>query len=178
MLSIDIKSQIVRQVISRSGKRKILTRAADWTKNHVRHRVQVKGKGASGLLKGYSTNPITMKYRGRNKAILLNNTKGKWGRYPGGYKQYKEHTGQESELFQLSNKGNLWKSWDRGGANSGDSVVIGFASAAEGAIATEHQENGREDMFDLNTAEIKMLEKAVADVIEDIIVGITSKVKL
>ena len=150
--------------------------------NRIRHRVQKRGEGASGKLKGYSTNPrkMSISNQGRLKPIvkpkarIMRKSEGskavsraqRVAFFKGGYKQYREDVGLGSEKFILSNKGELWRDWKAGMDSPTGRVKVGFSRAANMIASDLAQNDGRGDMFEPGWHEIDAALEGVQEVIE------------
>ena len=130
---------------------------AELIKMHIRLRVGRDGRGASGRLKGYSTNPLVMT---RGDKPRLTPKRG-WHSFHGrGYKQYREELGLESDKFVFDNKGAAWRDWMGATQDDAGPLAFGFANSKNLMAADAATENDREDMFDLNAEELEIFAEA------------------
>ena len=160
-----------------------------WIRDHIRLRVGKKGQGSMGALKGYSTHPLRMKPprdSSRLKPIISPRKGAKGARYgdkggssgfmffKGGYREYKEKTGQVSDRFTMTNKGHFWRDWKiLTGRNYKGSVEIGWSRDANALVADKAYEGGREAMFDLNETEMGLLDKAISKELQKVLTRIS-----
>lgn len=169
--------------------RQALRRAvAQRIRNEIQERVQRRGEGAGGRVKGYSTGPMLLKAEnaGRMKPIILPSTQrehagktkrtatrdatgAKWVFYRGGTEQYKRETGQVFDRFTLTNKGALWRDWRvLGVVVAADGVVdagIGFSRKENADAAGKAEADGRPDLLDVGSAEVERAEQEALDFI-------------
>lgn len=137
-------------------------------------RVLMTSTGAGGTsLEGYSTNPIRIDYPGRLKRILRpkGGVRVKGGMYfPGGYRQYKQATGQISERFTFFNTGDAWRDW-RVLTYGSDSTPgkIGFLKP-ENAIAANAAISKRPLLFRLDNDELSMVNDRVLSVLNKLFI--------
>ena len=180
MLSIKVEgflSKGVNYAVRMALRRAIVQRL----RNEIQERVQRRGEGANGPVKGYSETPLLMKAEnaGRVKPIILPSTNrghenktrrtpmrdsegAKWVYYGRGYGQYKRETGQESELFTFTNKGNAWRDFKTLGievtADGVPDAAIGFTRPENNMAADKAVNDGRPDLFDAGEAEVAKAE--------------------
>lgn len=139
-----------------------------------RERVLKTSTGAGGTsLQGYSTRPIRIGYPARGKRILRpkGGIRVKGGMYfPGGYRQYKQATGQVSERFTFFNTGDAWRDWRvlTYGSDS-TSGKIGF-SKPENAIAANAAISKRPLLFRLDKEELSMVNDRVLGVLNTLFI--------
>ncbi len=126
---------------------------AELIKMHIRVRVGREGRGADGTLKGYSTNPLVLTKGEKSRRTPRRG----WGSFhKGGYKQYREELGMEAEKFVFDNKGAAWRDWMQATQEPTGPLTFGFANAKNLMAADAAVDNEREDMFDLNSAELDL----------------------
>jgi hypothetical protein len=158
--------------------------AGFWIRDRIRLRVGKSGKGAKGMLRGYSKRPIRMSPPNdpsRLKPIISPKKGAQGGRYSkkggggsvffrGGYKEYKQKTGQVSDRFTMTNKGHFWRDWKiLTGRNYKGSVEIGWSREANAAAADKAYDGGRSHMFDLNDREMKLLRDSVGQELQKVL---------
>lgn len=138
----------------RLDRMKIRKQVAELIKQHIMERVNNRGQGANGKLKGYSTNPLPIFKPGAGQKPMQKPSRG-WGAfYKGGYKQYRDEAGLVSSKFVFSNKGAAWRDWMKATQEPEGPLRFGFSDSLNVAAADEAIENGREDMLDLNSNEL------------------------
>lgn len=136
-----------------NAKMRIRRDIAELIKLHIRVRVGREGRGASGTLKGYSTNPLVVTKGEKSRRT----PKRGWGSFhKRGYKQYREELGLESEKFVFDNKGAAWRDWMQAQQDPTGPLTFGFANGKNLMAAEAAVDNDREDMFDLNEEELDL----------------------
>jgi hypothetical protein len=138
----------------RLDRMKIRKEIAQRIKQHIMDRVSLKGQGADGKLKGYSTNSIPIFKPGAGQKPMQKPPRG-WGAfYEGGYKEYRDDAGLVSNKFVFSNKGAAWRDWMKATQEPEGPLRFGFSDSLNVEAADAAIENGREDMLDLNAGEL------------------------
>lgn len=193
MITFDVKVEIPR-FGGYAPRRKVRVRIGKLLRDSIQRRVQTTGHGASGPVKGYSEHPFLLaaSNEGRLKPIVLPNTsrgsnKVKKFRatsfentsgipyvfYAGGVRQYKRETGQESNMFVLTNRGALWRDWqvEEVPLASGGSVRIGFSRLENYLAAKAAEDNGRPDLLDPSDSDIEALETEALAAVMEMLVG-------
>lgn len=133
---------------------KIRKEVAQRIKEYIMERVSVRGQGANGKLKGYSTNALPIFKPGAGQKPMQKPSRG-WGAfYQGGYKQYRDEAGLISNKFVFSNKGAAWRDWMKATQEPDGPLRFGFSDSLNVEAADKAIENGREDMLDLNAIEL------------------------
>lgn len=147
---------------TRKAYRKILSTTL---KEGIRIRVSMRGLGATGALKGYSTRPLKM-FPGAKKRRTP--ARG-WGAFhEEGYKQYREELGLTNDIFVFSNTGAAWKDWKAVDPGAGP-IEFGFSDGLNSMAADTAVERGRQDMFE---PDAKLLDEAVDKALESILTSI------
>lgn len=133
---------------------KIRKEVAHRIKEYIMERVSIRGQGANGKLKGYSTNALPIFKPGAGQKPMQKPSRG-WGAfYQGGYKQYRDEAGLISNKFVFSNKGAAWRDWMKATQEPDGPLRFGFSDSLNVEAADKAIENGREDMLDLNSIEL------------------------
>lgn len=133
---------------------KIRKEVAQRIKEYIMERVSIRGQGANGKLKGYSTNALPIFKPGAGQKPMQKPSRG-WGAfYQGGYKQYRDEAGLISNKFVFSNKGAAWRDWMKATQEPDGPLRFGFSDSLNVEAADKAIENGREDMLDLNANEL------------------------
>lgn len=140
-----------------------------------RMRVMLGSAGAGGTsLEGYSTRPLRISYPSKRKRIIkpVGGIVVRGGMFfPGGYKQYKEATGQVSDRFTFFNTGDAWKDWKvlTYGSNAGSPGKIGF-TRVENAIAANSAILRRPLLFQLDKDELSMVNDRVLSLVNKLFI--------
>lgn len=128
-----------------------------WLEHYIRDRVQNKGMGAHGALRGYSDNPVLIadpRPKGLKPIITpVGGVKTKKGMFfTGGYIEYKQLSGQVWDIFTLTNRGDLWRDWKYFESNSlTKPIELGFSDDKNTMVAEiERNEHGRAGIFGLD----------------------------
>lgn len=144
------RSRVATDIQVRLGAREAV---AKWLGSYIRKRVQQRGMGSAGALKGYSTRPLRVDTGILNKRVPPG---GFPKRYQGGYAEYRADVGLQNSHFALTNTGysfnNFGASIESG--NPSSDISVGFSDARSVQAADEAIKNGREHMFDLNEKEV------------------------
>lgn len=138
-----------------------------------RMRVMLGSAGAGGTpLEGYSTNPLWVGYtRGKKIVKPVGGIAVRGGMFfPGGYRQYKELSGQVADRFTFFNTGDAWKDWKvlTYGSN-GSPGQIGF-TRAENAIAANAAILRRPLLFQLDNEELSMVNDRVLSLVNKLFI--------
>ena len=152
----------------RSTRLRLRRAIGKWLENYIRDRVQQRGIGAYGKLKGYSASPFLMMWPRPSslKPIIppRGGVKTRQGRYyRGGYKQYKNLTGQVWDKFTLTNRGDLWRDWKYFERNSlTEPIELGFSDPRNSEVAeVERTLHGRPGIFKLDSKGRRLLNKFI-----------------
>jgi hypothetical protein len=133
---------------------KIRKEIAQQIKEYIMERVNVRGQGANGKLKGYSTKPLRIHKPDAGQKPMQKPARGWASFHKGGYKQYRDEAGLISNKFVFSNKGAAWRDWMKATQEPDGPLRFGFSDSLNVMAADEAIENGREDMLDLNSIEL------------------------
>lgn len=137
-------------------------------RDYIALRVGTYGRGQGNrVARGYSTRPISMRADGKGgmkpyKPAVGGQPRGNRMFFEGGYKEYREKAGLESNRFVLTNLGNLWRDFKIIRLGSGGSPMqIGFGQTVNAIAANKAQDNNRHDLFLLDTIEVRMIGESI-----------------
>jgi len=155
-------------------RRAIRTKLAPMIRDLIRNRVRLQGMGADAKLAGYHEGPLVVD---ENRKKKKSPSGGLPKFYKGGYKQYRKDVGLEEDKFVLENTGALWRDWRHFPiAASTEPLLFGFGAAINDEVAEaamKGSEKGpRDDMFDLNQAELDSLGGEALELVLDKIWGV------
>lgn len=159
----NIRSRTDLRDPARFRKMKIRKEVADQIKRHIMERVSQRGMGADGPLNPYSEQGLVILKPSGGAKPKVKPARG-WGKYhEGGYRQYREEAGLETDKFVFSNKGAAWRDWMQGQVEESGPMDFGFGDERNTMAADEATKRKREDMFDLNEAEADKFLEAYLD---------------
>jgi hypothetical protein len=151
--TVTLSAELERGTVQPASDTKRLAKSitGKWLGEHIRKRIQQRGQGAGGQkLAGYSTRPVKVNHG------LLRKKEPSGGlpkRYKGGYKEYREDVGLQTDNFAFTNTGYSMSNF--GHLNpGGDSIDIGFTDANSDQAAQDAVDRGREQMFDVDDKEL------------------------
>lgn len=131
------------------------------------------GMSIYGELAPYSTKPFTFMpgHTDRLKPMVYPTglKVGKKGGtfFKGGYAEYVQNIGQNPNLFNLTNTGDLWRDWRYFPTRHvNEPLELGFTDNAN-AIAANRNERRRPGMFDLSEQELDRLETELLNFLEE-----------
>ena len=130
--------------------------------------------GADAKLAGYHEGPLVVD-ENRKKKKTPSGGLPKF--YKGGYKAYRKDVGLEADKFVLENTGALWRDWRHFPITATtEPLLFGFGAAINDEVAQaamKGSEKGpRDDMFDLNQAELDAMGAEALEVVLDKIWGV------
>ena len=137
-------------------------------RDYIFIRVGAHGKGAGGVVvRGYSTRPLNLPSDGQGGMKPMKPPTGgqpRGGRmfFKGGYREYREKAGLVSSRFVLTNLGDLWRDFKILRLGSGTTpMTIGFGKTVNAIAANKAQDNGREELFLLDSKEVRVIGESI-----------------
>ena len=163
------RNQIQRHAPIRRGIRRFV---GAYIAKYVRERVQKRGRGARGKLRGYSEASITMsktptagvkKYRPPPVGGIDLGTKVLYKR---GYKEYREALGKRVNAFVFDLTGDAWRDWDYSQGGVTADIEIGFSKVENEMAAKEAENNGRAGMFEFDRRGFAKLNRGILNYLQ------------
>ena len=137
-------------------------------RNYIFLRIGAHGKGEGGRpVRGYSTRPVNIPIDGQGGMKPMKPPTGgqpRGGRmfFKGGYKAYREKAGLEANRFVLTNTGDLWRDFRILRLGSGSTPMhIGFGKTVNAIAANTAQDDGRHELFLLDTNEVRVIGESI-----------------
>lgn len=158
-VSLELSPALSRRQREKTGdEARVQARAtvAKWLGNYIRNRIQKRGMGAEGRLKGYSTRPVKVSQGLLTKRVPAG---GFPKHYSGGYKEYREDVGLQTSHFAFTNTGYSMSTF-AGETRAGDPsspIFVGFTDGRSVKAADAAIERDREHMFAVNDKELDKL---------------------
>lgn len=137
-------------------------------RDYIKLRIGTYGRGQGNRkARGYSTRPLSIRSDGKGGMKPIKPPTGGAPRgnrmfFEGGYREYREKAGLESNNFVLSNLGDLWRDFKLLRLGSGATPMqIGFGKTVNAIAANKAQDDNRHDLFLLDTLEVRMIGESI-----------------